>query len=109
MALRPDPYASDEDWVAQGFLVPGHSADYDVVTARVAAPLTLWVEHADGVQGHVRFEPSALTGVFEVLCNPIVFGQVVAEDGAVRWPGDLDLAPDNMHRHLAAFGEWVLA
>ena len=109
MSARPDPYASNEDWVAGGFQVPGRGSDYTVTSVQVAAPLTLWVEHADGVSGHVRFEPTHLTGVFEPLRDPLVFSQVAVEHGAVTWPGDLAIAPDNMHRHLAAFGEWVLS
>lgn len=26
----------------------------------------------------------------------------------VTWPGELDLAPDAMHRHIKESGEWVL-
>jgi hypothetical protein len=107
-SARPDPYASNADWIAGGFPVPAGNADYRVASVKVVGALTLWVEHLDGTTGHVRFEPSALTGVFEVLGNPTHFEQAFVEDGVVQWPGDLDLAPDNMHRHLAAFGEWIL-
>jgi hypothetical protein len=30
------------------------------------------------------------------------------EDGAVTWPGDIDLAPDAMYREIKRSGEWVL-
>ncbi|WP_174285137.1 DUF2442 domain-containing protein [Sphingomonas bacterium] len=69
---------------------------------------TLHVSHRDGVQGFVRFEPSAFQGVFGPLGNPAFFRQAYVEHGAVAWSDDIDLAPDNMHRHLFAFGEWVL-
>ena len=28
--------------------------------------------------------------------------------GAVAWPGELDLAPDTMHREIQEHGAWVL-
>ena len=108
---RPDSYASyasNEDWAGAGFPVPAPGENYGVVAVRVIGPLTLWVEHADGTQGEIRFMPDHLNGVFEQLRDPAVFAQVRVEHGAVTWPGELDIAPDNMHRHLAAFGEWVL-
>lgn len=75
----------------------------------VAGPLTLLVEHRDGTSGYVRFEHSGLRGVFEKLGDPDYFAQVGIAHGAVSWPNeDPDLAPDNMHRHLQADGEWVL-
>ena len=30
------------------------------------------------------------------------------DDGAVAWPGNLDLAPDAMYAAIKARGEWVL-
>ncbi len=85
------------------------SADWSVMKVRVEGPLTLWVEHADGVSGTVRFCESALRGVFEKLRDPEYFAQVGIAFGAVSWPNeDPDLAPDNMHIHLKRDGEWVL-
>ena len=101
-------YLTDEEWVAAGYPHPGPDANYRVVAARAIGPLTLWVEHADGVKGHVRFEPGHLRGVFEPLRDPEFFAQAGVDGIAVTWPGEIDLAPDNMHRHLYAFGEWVL-
>ncbi len=103
-----DSFASDADWAAAGIPLPPEEADYDVEHVEVAGPLTLHIRHADGVEGTVRFEESHLRGVFSLLRDPKLFGQAFAEFGAVRWPNDLDIAPDNMHRHLFAFGEWVL-
>lgn len=105
---RPEPFASNAEWEAAGFPVPSANSDYRVARVRVVGPLTLWIEHQDGVKGHVRFEESALTGIFAALKDARAFGQVRVEYGAVAWPNGLDLAPDNMHRHLAAFGEWIL-
>lgn len=48
------------------------------------------------------------TGVFAALKAPVVLAQVYIEEGAVAWPGDLDLAPDAMTQALRNQGEWVL-
>jgi hypothetical protein len=79
-----------------------------VTRVQPIAPLTLQVWFADGTLGHVRFEPSHLTGVFEALQNPSVFAQAHIEHGAVTWPGHIDLAPDAMYHHIKAHGQWVL-
>lgn len=84
-------------------------ADWSVTKVEVAGPLTLWVEHRDGVSGHVRFEPSRLRGVFKVLEDPAYFARVGIAHGAVSWPNEMpDLAPDAMHDALARDGEWIL-
>ena len=75
----------------------------------VAGPLTLFVRHSDGVSGTVRFRESHLRGVFTKLRDPVFFAKVGIAHGAVSWPNEeVDLAPDNMHRHLKRDGEWVL-
>ena len=84
-------------------------AAYTVMKVEVAGPLTLFVEHRDGTNGYVRFEPTHLRGVFEKLKDPAYFAMVGIQHGAVSWPNeDPDLAPDNMHRHLKRDGEWIL-
>ena len=81
----------------------------DVVSVRVSGPLTLFVEHEDGVKGEVRFLESHLRGVFEKLRDPAFFNRVGIMHGAVSWPNEeVDLAPDNMYLHLKRDGEWVL-
>jgi hypothetical protein len=85
------------------------AAPWNVVKVEVVGPLTLWVEHRDGVKGHVRFRPSHLRGVFEVLKDPDYFAQVGIAHGAVSWPNEMpDLAPDAMHDEIEKHGEWVL-
>ena len=75
----------------------------------VVAPGTLLVRFDDGVTGHVRFMESKYRGVFEKLKDPSYFAKVGIFYGAVSWPNeDPDLAPDNMHIHLARDGEWIL-
>lgn len=80
-----------------------------IVEVKPIGDLTLRVRFADGLQGTVKFEPTHLTGVFEVLKDPEFFKQVYVELGAVTWPGELDLAPDAMYDEIKAHGEWVLS
>ncbi|MDO8651684.1 MAG: DUF2442 domain-containing protein [Undibacterium sp.] len=82
--------------------------EWDVIDVKPVAPLALKVQFADGTEGKVQFEPSHLTGVFEALKDPIIFQQAHIEDGAVVWPGNLDLAPDAMYQAIKTTGEWVL-
>lgn len=79
-----------------------------VVSVVATQDLCLHVEFSDGIAGEIRFLPTHLTGVFEVLKNPDFFRQVRIEDGAVAWPGDLDIAPDAMYDAVKQSGTWVL-
>ncbi len=83
--------------------------DWDVVDVQQIAPLALRVQFADGTIGQVKFEKSHLTGAFAALSDPTVFAKVHVSDGAVVWPGDLDLAPDAMYQEIKKKGEWVLS
>ena len=82
--------------------------NWDVVSVKPLEPLELSVLFRDGTEGRVRFEPSHLSGVFEALKAPELFRQVRVEEGAVAWPGEIDLAPDAMYREIKRSGEWVL-
>jgi len=74
----------------------------------VTSTLTLSVEFADGVRGEVKFLPSHLTGVFKDLQDQEFFARASVRDGAVTWPGDLDLAPDAMYEAVKTNGVWLL-
>jgi hypothetical protein len=82
--------------------------NWNVVSVKPILPLSIAVRFEDGTEGKVHFEPSHLSGVFEALKAPEVFQQARVEDGAVTWPGDIDLAPDAMYREIKRSGEWVL-
>ena len=72
----------------------------------------LKVRFIDGVQGLVdmsAFIHSPKAGVFSVLADPAIFAQAHVEHDAVAWPGDLDLAPDAMHRAICEKGVWDLS
>lgn len=82
--------------------------DWDVVEAQVLAHGSFRVKFADGLEGTVRFTPSAYRGVFAKLRDPEEFGKLYVHDYFVSWPGELDLAPDAMHEQIKASGEWLL-
>jgi hypothetical protein len=82
--------------------------NWDVVSVQPTSPLELSVRFEDGTEGKVRFESSHMSGVFEALKAPDFFCQARVEEGAVTWPGEIDLAPDAMYREIKRFGEWVL-
>lgn len=81
---------------------------WDVIEARVIEPGRFHVKFADGLQGQVKFGPSAYRGVFEKLRDPAEFNKLYVNDYFVTWPGELDLAPDAMYAHIKASGEWLL-
>ena len=81
---------------------------WNVIKVIHVAPLALSVQFADGTVGTVQFEQSHLTGVFASLKDPQFFQQVHIENGAVAWPGNIDLAPDAMYSAIKSSGEWVL-
>jgi len=61
-----------------------------------------------GIVDISRLVHSARAGVFAALADPSLFAQVWLDYGAVAWPGELDLAPDAMHRAIQELGEWAL-
>jgi hypothetical protein len=81
---------------------------WEVIGLRLEGEHALWVCFKDGLEGVVKFMPSAFRGVFTRLSNPKEFALAYVVDGAVTWPGELDLAPDAMHEQIAHHGEWTL-
>lgn len=78
---------------------------------RVQGPCVIRVKFVDGTEGDVdltHLVTSTKAGVFEALRDPVVFEQVQVSDGAVTWPGELDLAPDTMHNEIKANGRYVI-
>ena len=63
--------------------------DWDVVEARVLEPGCFWVKFADGLEGTVRFAPSAYKGVFAKLRDPQVLriSKVASASRRVTSPG----------------------
>jgi hypothetical protein len=54
------------------------------------------------------FINSPAAGVFAALRDENRFRQASIVMGAVTWPGDLDLAPDAMHREIKKHGAWIV-
>jgi hypothetical protein len=82
--------------------------NWDVIDLRLEGDDAFRVRFKDGVEGMVKFMPSAFRGVFAHLRNPAEFSRVSIVEGVVTWPGELDLAPDAMHEQIAQCGVWVL-
>lgn len=84
------------------------AAPWRISDVRVVEDYTINVRFLDGLEGVVRFNPGFFRGVFSHLVDPDQFRRVTVVNGAVTWPGDLDLAPDAMHQRIQQNGEWVL-
>ena len=82
--------------------------NWDILEVQVQADQTLFVRFRDGLSGLVQFKKSHFTGVFEPLMDPRFFGQVRLDHGVVGWPGDIELAPDAMHKAIKDHGVWIL-
>lgn len=82
-----------------------------VVEVRPLPGYRLGVCFADGTRGEVdvsRLIHGEEAGVFAVLRDEDLFARVTVVDGAVTWPGELDLAPDAMYDEIKAHGRWVV-
>lgn len=85
------------------------AAYWRVSEVRIVDQYALKVRFVDGLEGVVRFSPGFFRGVFSHLANPEQFQQVGVVNGAVTWPGELDLAPDAMHLEIQQRGgEWIV-
>ena len=49
----------------------------------------------------MRLQKEEFTGVLAPLNDPGFFEQVFIDQGAIAWPGEIDLAPDAMHAEIA--------
>jgi hypothetical protein len=75
---------------------------WDIVEVVREPGLRLFVRFKDGLSGHVHFGPEELTGVLAPLREASFFNRVSIDQGAVAWPGGIDLAPDAMYRQIAS-------
>ena len=88
------------------------TAPDDVAEVKVLAEYRIAVRFHDGTSGVVdlsRLVCSPAAGVFAELRDPAVFARVEVTLGAVKWPGEIDLAPDAMYAALRGAGEWILS
>lgn len=83
---------------------------WDIEEVKPESHLNLSVRFSDGLAGNIRFHTSHLTGVFEPLKEVDFFKKVFVHDGAVTWPGEIDLAPDAMYDAIKESNnhEWIL-
>ena len=82
-----------------------------VAEAQALEGFRLKVRFNDGLEGEADLSAlvhSATAGVFSRLADPYIFAQVFVAHGAVTWPGEIDLAPDAMHREIKKAGKWVM-
>jgi len=75
---------------------------WDVVEVKPETNYRLFVRFKDGLSGHVQLRRETLTGVLAPLLDAQFFGQVFIDEGAVAWPGEIDLAPDAMYAEVAS-------
>ncbi|HEY7335161.1 MAG TPA: DUF2442 domain-containing protein [Bryobacteraceae bacterium] len=73
---------------------------WDVIEVRPEREWTLWIRFADGVSGRLKLEFDELTGVLAPLRDPEFFERAFIDQGAVAWPGEIDLAPDAMYEAI---------
>ena len=72
-----------------------------ITKAEPVAGYRLNVEFDDGVRGVVDLSDYAGIGVFAAWLKPGSFEQVaITSEGALAWPGDLDLCPDAVYMRL---------
>ncbi len=74
---------------------------WDIVEVAPKADSSLFVRFKDGLEGLVRLRWEQLTGALEPLRDERFFEQVFLDDGAVAWPGGIDLAPDAMYAEIS--------
>ena len=77
---------------------------WDVVEVKAEPDFCLFVRFADGVCGRVHLSPAEFTGVLAPLRDRSFFERVYIDNGAVAWPGEIDLAPDAMYEQVAKQG-----
>lgn len=82
--------------------------EWEVIGVKFVGPHRLAVRFADGTAGEMELRDSFFRGVFAALLDPVLSSQAHCENGLVEWPGELDLAPDAMHREIRDRGRWVL-
>jgi hypothetical protein len=104
------PTDAQEDRAAE-LIPPVRPAPWRVAHVEALPGFRLRVRFNDSAEGIVEladFINSADAGVFAALCDEAVLSQAKVVLGAVTWPGDLDLAPDAMHRAIREQGKWIV-
>jgi hypothetical protein len=72
-----------------------------ILEAKPKRGFQLFVRFDDGTAGTVNLSDFAGRGVFAAWDQPGLFEQVrVTDQGAVEWPGEIDLCPDALYLRL---------
>jgi len=72
-----------------------------ITKVKVLANYQLEVEFDDQAHGIVNLADLSGKGVFRTWLTPGIFEQVqITEDGALTWPGDLDLCSDALYLRM---------
>jgi hypothetical protein len=73
---------------------------WDVIEVKAESGYRLFVRFRDGAHGHVQLAAEEFTGVLAPLADAYFFKRVFVDQGAVTWPGEIDLAPDAMYAEI---------
>jgi hypothetical protein len=73
---------------------------WDLVEVIPQTGYSLFVRFRDGLEGIVCLHREQLTGALEPLRDENFFERVCVDDGAVAWPGEIDVAPDAMYAEI---------
>jgi hypothetical protein len=72
-----------------------------IASAQPLSGFRLKLTYADGASGEVDLSTYAGRGVFAAWNEPGVFEKVqVTDQGAVEWPGEIDLCPDALYLRM---------
>ena len=97
---------------AQSDPAPGvtNVTTWHATSVRALENFRLEVKFADGTHGVVDMSRllARECGVFKPLREVSLFNLVRVDQGAVTWPGELDLAPDTMHGELRNANIYVM-
>jgi hypothetical protein len=74
---------------------------WDIVEVTPKPDHRLFVRFKDGLEGLFHLREEQLTGVLAALQDQQFFERVFIDQGAVAWPGDIDLAPDAMYAEVS--------
>jgi hypothetical protein len=79
-----------------------------VVDARYLGAHSAWLRFDDGLQGTVDFDAALIAPALHRLRDPSLFAQFRVHEGALSWPGDLDIAPERLYELVSAQNGFVM-
>ncbi len=78
---------------------------YDITAFEIVGHGVLALAFADGTEGEVDLLGRLQGPVFERARTPEGFREAYLEGGVIRWPGDVDFAPDTVYERVRS-GVW---